>query len=71
MFKPLVMTAAASAALLTTGCGTSMPTGPIGAGPAVASPIATPQAWTGASCSAGRESFQATQGPKLSSGAGI
>ena len=47
MFKPLFMSAAASAGLLTTACGTSTPTGPIAAGPAVASPIATPQAWTG------------------------
>ena len=47
MFKPLFMTVAASAGLLTTGCGSSMPTAPIAAGPAVASPVATPQAWTG------------------------
>ena len=35
-------------ALLSTGCGSSMPTSPLGAGPGVAGPATAPQAWTGA-----------------------
>lgn len=48
MFKPVLLLLGASAGLLATGCGSSTPTGPIAAGPAVAGPVITPQAWTGA-----------------------